>query len=112
LGSFAVTTHAPPHDLLYGGHPHWPEMHCSFEPAGHSVAEVHPLPLPPFRPTVFPVADPLEAPEEVPVPEELPRIPEDAPFGPPSAPLPSVIESPSLPHATTTPTPSVTRTKK
>jgi hypothetical protein len=100
VGSVAVTTQTPAHDRLYGGHPHTPEMHSSFEPAGQSVADVHPLPLPPPRPES---PDPSEASGE---PDEplLPPLELLDPSSPASA-LVAVV--PSLPHATTTPTPSV-----
>jgi hypothetical protein len=106
LGSFAVTTQTPAHDRLYSGHPHAPEMHSSFAPAGQSVADVHALPLPPPSPGP-PEPGLPELPED---PDEplLPRLPLD-PASPASEP-PVVIGLPSLPHATTTPTPSVKKT--
>jgi hypothetical protein len=132
LGSFAVTTQTPAHDRLYSGHPHTPEMHSSFEPAGQLVADVHALPLPPPRlgppelelPPLVPEEpeEPLlpEEPEEPLLPEEpdeplLPSGPGNAPLdpsSPASAVPPAATGFPSLPHATTmAPTPSVEKTR-
>jgi hypothetical protein len=117
-GSFAVTTQTPAHDRLYGGHPHTPEMHSSFEPAGQSVADVHPLPLPPPRPPELEPPE-LEPPELEPPELEPPELELDEASGEPdepplleppdpSSPASALLAvSPSLPHATTTPTPSV-----